>query len=215
MNSRKQWLALRAPATPTISSARDQASIPNEHSLLIRRTLIFRQGRLDTNDSFLPQGFGPPVVPGFRVTEPRLNHWHFGPFALAWMPLDDARRTFFVPCRRPQDLVEAKCPESHMWRAGNSNTWRAVLFAWGLILTCASSAVMAAPLNSPGSVDRASRSAEPFGLSTMTVATGPVLEKWFGVEREVDGERRVLKICEQNRASCQSQTALQFLDIVE
>ena len=102
-----------------------------------------------------------------------------------------------------------------MWRAGNSSTWRAVLVAWGLTLICASPALIAAPFNPPGSVDRASRSAEPFGLATTMVATGPVLEKWFGVEREVDGERRVLKICEQNRASCRSQTALQFLDIVE
>jgi predicted transglutaminase-like cysteine proteinase len=102
-----------------------------------------------------------------------------------------------------------------MWRAGNSSTWRAILFAWGLTLICAPANLMAAPLNSPGSVDHAGRSAEPFGLATTTVATGPALEKWFGVEREVDDEQRVLKICEQNRASCQSQTALQFLDIVE
>jgi predicted transglutaminase-like cysteine proteinase len=102
-----------------------------------------------------------------------------------------------------------------MWRVGNSSTWRAILFAWGLTLICAPAELMAAPFNSPGSVDRASRFDEPFGLSTTMVATGPVLEKWLGVEREVDDERRVLKICEQNRASCQSQTALQFLAIVE
>ena len=102
-----------------------------------------------------------------------------------------------------------------MWRAGSSSTWRAVLVALGLTLICASPALMAAPLNPSGSVDRAGRSAEPFGLATTMVATGPVLEKWFGVEREVDDERRVLKICEQNRTSCRSQTALQFLAIVE
>src|SRR5260370_2059740 len=102
-----------------------------------------------------------------------------------------------------------------MWRAGNSSTWRAVLVAWGLILICASPALIAAQLNPAGSVDHASRPAEPFGLATTMVAKGPVLEKWFGVEREVDDGRRVLKICEQNRTSCQSQTALQFLAIVE
>src|SRR5713226_8067318 len=102
-----------------------------------------------------------------------------------------------------------------MWRAGSSSTWRAVLVALGLTLICASPALIAAPFNPPGSVDRSSRSAEPFGLATTMVATGPVLEKWLGVEREVDDERRVLKMCDQNRASCQSQTALQFLAIVE
>ena len=102
-----------------------------------------------------------------------------------------------------------------MWRAGNSGTWRAILFAWGLTLTCAPAALIASQLSSPGSIDGAGRSDEPFGLSTTMVAMGPVLEKWLGVEREVDDERRVLKICEENRASCQSRAALEFLAIVE
>src|SRR5258708_5337790 len=102
-----------------------------------------------------------------------------------------------------------------MSRGGRSNTWRAVLFAWGLGLVCAAPAVIAAPLNSPGPVEQGSRSDEPFGLSTTNVAMGPLLEKWLGVEREVDHERQVLKMCDQNRASCQSRTALQFLAIVE
>ncbi len=74
---------------------------------------------------------------------------------------------------------------------------------------------MAAPLTSPGSVDRAGRSDEPFGLSTETVTKGAVLEKWLNVEREVDDERLVLRMCEENRASCQSRAALQFLAIVD
>jgi len=102
-----------------------------------------------------------------------------------------------------------------MSRAGRSNTWRAVLLAWGLTMICTPAALIAAQLNSPGSVDPANRSDEPFGLSTTMVAMGPLLEKWLGVEREVDDERQVLKMCDQNRASCQSQTALQFLAIVE
>ena len=44
---------------------------------------------------------------------------------------------------------------------------------------------------------------------------GPVLEKWLSVERDVDDERLVLRMCEENRASCQSQAALQFLAIVD
>jgi predicted transglutaminase-like cysteine proteinase len=62
------------------------------------------------------------------------------------------------------------------------------------------------------SVDRAD---EPFGLSTAMVTTGPWLQKWRDVEREIDAERLVLRICEENRASCQSQPALQFLAIVD
>jgi len=74
---------------------------------------------------------------------------------------------------------------------------------------------MAAQLNLPGSVDRADSSSEPFGLSTTIVTKGAVLEKWLSVERDVDDERLVLRMCEENRASCQSQAALQFLAIVD
>ena len=47
------------------------------------------------------------------------------------------------------------------------------------------------------------------------MTTGAVLEKWLSVERDVDDERLVLRMCEENRASCQSQAALQFLAIVD
>jgi predicted transglutaminase-like cysteine proteinase len=75
--------------------------------------------------------------------------------------------------------------------------------------------LMAAQLDLPGSVDRADKSGDPFGLSSATVTTGAVLEKWLGVERGIDDERLVLRMCEENRASCQSQAALQFLAIVD
>jgi len=74
---------------------------------------------------------------------------------------------------------------------------------------------MAGELNSPETVDPANSSDEPFGLSTATVTKGAVLEKWLNLEREVDDERLVLKLCEENRASCQSPAALQFLAIVD
>jgi len=61
--------------------------------------------------------------------------------------------------------------------------------------------LMAAQLNLPGSVDRADSSSEPFGLSTTIVTKGAVLEKWLSVERDVDDERLVLRMCEENRAS--------------
>ncbi len=102
-----------------------------------------------------------------------------------------------------------------MRRIGNSSALRAILLAWGLSLIFFADALMAAPLNSPGSVDRADRSDEPFGLSTATVTRGAVLEKWLNVEREIDDERQVLRMCEENRASCQSPTAVQFLALVD
>ena len=37
----------------------------------------------------------------------------------------------------------------------------------------------------------------------------------LSVERDVDDERLVLRMCEENRASCQSQAALQFLAIID
>src|SRR5258707_12534321 len=102
-----------------------------------------------------------------------------------------------------------------MRRIGHSGALRAILLAWGFSLIFSPTHLMAAPLNSPGSVDRADRSDEPFGLSTAPVTKGPVLEKWLNVEREVDDERLVLRMCEENRASCQSPAALQFLAIVD
>lgn len=102
-----------------------------------------------------------------------------------------------------------------MRRVGNSGAWRAILFAWVLALICAPADLMAGSLSSPASVDRASRSGEPFGLPTATLSTGALVEKWLGVEREVDDERRLLSACEDDRASCQSQTALEFLAIVD
>jgi predicted transglutaminase-like cysteine proteinase len=96
-----------------------------------------------------------------------------------------------------------------MRRAGGSS-WRAILMACGLSLICPATGFAARTLTS--SVDRAD---EPFGLSTSIVATGMLLEKWLEVEREIDDERPVLRACEENRASCQSRTALDFLAIVD
>src|SRR5258706_3048216 len=75
--------------------------------------------------------------------------------------------------------------------------------------------VEAPKLNLPETVDRADNYDEPFGLSTATVTKGPVLEKWLSIEREVDDERLLLRTCEENRTSCQSQAALEFLAIVD
>jgi predicted transglutaminase-like cysteine proteinase len=112
-------------------------------------------------------------------------------------------------------LVEVRSSGNCMRRIGNSSALRAILLACGLSLICLPTDLMAAQLNLPGSVDRADSSSEPFGLSTAMVTTGAVLEKWLSVERDVDDERLVLRMCEENRASCQSQAALQFLAIVD
>jgi predicted transglutaminase-like cysteine proteinase len=105
-----------------------------------------------------------------------------------------------------------KYPERNMRRTGNSSAWRAILLAWGLSLISLPTELIAGTLTSPGSVERAD---EPFGFSTAIVTAGALLQKWLDVEREVDDERQVLRTCEQNRASCQSQPALQFLAIVD
>jgi predicted transglutaminase-like cysteine proteinase len=97
-----------------------------------------------------------------------------------------------------------------MWRFSSSRAWRAIAVAWGLSLICLPTELIAGTVTS--SVDRAD---EPFGLSSAMVTTGPLPQKWRDVEREIDAERLVLRICEENRASCQSQTALQFLAIVD
>jgi predicted transglutaminase-like cysteine proteinase len=102
-----------------------------------------------------------------------------------------------------------------MRRIGNSSALRAILLAWGFSLIFLPTHLMAAPLTSPGATDRADSSDEPFGLSTERVTKGAVLEKWLNVEREVDDERLVLRMCEGDRASCQSPAALQFLAIVD
>ena len=98
---------------------------------------------------------------------------------------------------------------------GNSSALRAILLACGLFLICLPTHLMAAPSTPPESLDPTVGPDEPFGLSTATVTEGPVLEKWLNVEREVDDEQLVLRSCEENRASCQSPTALQFLAIVD
>jgi predicted transglutaminase-like cysteine proteinase len=112
-------------------------------------------------------------------------------------------------------LVEVRSSGNCMRRIGNSSALLALLLACGLSLICLPTELMAAQLNLPGSVDRADSSSDPFGLSTATVTTGAVLDKWLRVEREVDDERLVLRMCEEDRASCQSQAALQFLAIVD
>jgi len=102
-----------------------------------------------------------------------------------------------------------------MRKIGDSSALRAILLAWALSLTCLPTNLMAAPSDSVQTVDQAGPSDEPFGLSTETVTRGTALEKWLNVEHQIDNDRLVLKTCQENRASCQSPAALQFLAIVD
>jgi len=102
-----------------------------------------------------------------------------------------------------------------MRRTGNSSALRAIFLVWGLSLICLPTNLMAGQLNSPEAVDRTDRSDEPFGLAAAAVTKGAVLEKWLNLERQVGDERLVLRLCEENRASCQSPAALEFLSIVD
>jgi predicted transglutaminase-like cysteine proteinase len=102
-----------------------------------------------------------------------------------------------------------------VWRFGSSRAWRAIAVAWGLSSICLPTELMAEAVNLPGAVEGTGRSKEPFGISTAKVTAGALLEKWLDVEREIDTELQVLRSCDGNRASCQSQTALEFLAIVD
>jgi predicted transglutaminase-like cysteine proteinase len=97
-----------------------------------------------------------------------------------------------------------------MQRAIIVRAWRAIWFVGGLSLICPSTELMAGTTTSS-----VSRTDEPFGLSTSMVITGTLLNKWLKIEREVDDERLLLKICEDDRASCRSPTALQYLAIID
>jgi len=97
-----------------------------------------------------------------------------------------------------------------MCRVISVSAWRAIWLVCGLSLICPPAAINAATLTSS-----AGRTDEPFGLSTAAVTTGKLLEKWLDVEREIEDERIVLRVCEEDRAPCYSRTAIQFLAIVD
>jgi predicted transglutaminase-like cysteine proteinase len=73
----------------------------------------------------------------------------------------------------------------------------------------------AATLDSSGSPQPATRSAEPFGLSAEILSWGGLREKWHGVERKLDDERVQLALCDGDRERCVSPAALRFLAIVD
>jgi predicted transglutaminase-like cysteine proteinase len=56
--------------------------------------------------------------------------------------------------------------------------------------------------------------AEPFGLTTIPVASGGVLTKWSGVEADIRAENELLSLCREVAESCPA-AATSFLAIVE
>src|ERR1700726_2624010 len=97
---------------------------------------------------------------------------------------------------------------------GHSQTWRAVVLAWGMVWFGPAAQLTAGTLISPGALDLVRKSAEPFGLFASKLSGGGLREKWLGVERKLDDERVQLALCDGDRVRCVSPAALQFLAIV-
>jgi len=101
-----------------------------------------------------------------------------------------------------------------MWRAFISSAWYWSLVC-GLSLIWLPTEITAETLDLPRPVNQASSFNEPFGLPTTNVTTGALLDRWLKVEEEMEAERLVIRTCEENRASCASRAALQFLSIID
>ena len=98
---------------------------------------------------------------------------------------------------------------------GHSHALRAIALACGIALLLPATNLRAATLDSPGSLEMASRSTEPFGLVAYPQSFGGLNEKWLGVVRKLDDERVQLALCDGDRERCASTAALQFLAIVD
>src|ERR1700726_2907106 len=98
---------------------------------------------------------------------------------------------------------------------GHSQTWRAVVLAWGMVWFGPAAQLTAGTLISPGALDLVRKSAEPFGLFASRISGGGMWEKWLGVERKLDDERVQLALCDGDRDRCVSPAALRLLAIVD
>jgi predicted transglutaminase-like cysteine proteinase len=98
---------------------------------------------------------------------------------------------------------------------GHSHALRAVILALGIAWFAPAAELTAGTLLTPGAAALVRKSAEPFGLFTSNLYGGGLLEKWLGVERELDDERVQLALCDGDRDRCASPAALQFLAIVD
>lgn len=94
-------------------------------------------------------------------------------------------------------------------------TWRAIVLAWVLICFGPAANLHAGTLISPGALDAIRKSAEPFGLFATQLSAGGLVEKWKGLERELEDDMVQLALCDGDRARCVSPAALKFLAIVD
>ena len=95
---------------------------------------------------------------------------------------------------------------------------RAVVLACGIAWFSPAASLAAGTPNAIEPAGSSGQAAEPFGLFTPTPSRAPfdggLRDKWLGIEREYDDELLLLALCEEDRASCASPAALQFLTIV-
>jgi predicted transglutaminase-like cysteine proteinase len=101
-----------------------------------------------------------------------------------------------------------------MWRFFISSALYLSLVC-GLSLIWLPTDIAAEMLNLPRPVNQVNKSDEPFGLPTENVTAGALLNRWLKVDEEMEAERLVVRTCEENRASCASRAALQFLSIID
>jgi predicted transglutaminase-like cysteine proteinase len=95
-----------------------------------------------------------------------------------------------------------------------ARAWRASIVACGLAWF-APAGLRAEPADTPAAAVEVQPSAEPFGLATIFLSSGGLLDKWLGVQRRLDDEMVQLALCEGDRHGCVSQAAIKFLDIVD
>ena len=93
--------------------------------------------------------------------------------------------------------------------------WRTLALAWGLVWFTPAANLYAGSLISPGTLDVIRKSAEPFGLFATRLSAGGLLEKWNGVERQLEDDMVQLALCDGDRDRCVSPAALQLLAIVD
>jgi len=70
-----------------------------------------------------------------------------------------------------------------------------------------------AAINVTLSSDQSATAGEPFGLSTVPVTFGGILDKWTGLETDVRADREILAYCRKNAATCPA-AAQKFLAVI-
>ena len=92
--------------------------------------------------------------------------------------------------------------------------------AIGIALACsldlASVALCPSALRAaPGITPNTRQSGEPFGLPALPLSDGPLTRKWSALIHDLGDERVQLALCDKDRTSCPSSSAIKFLAIVD